>query len=156
MHIVKLLRWSKEEFGVFKNIERWLSIHERANLNDEEVKAACRLCREPQAVPRDKLLESIAAWEKIKAVMVQQQIDAGRLVPNMPEESGGVIAKPQLAYELLEEVGVTCVTDIDRALELAKFGLAFLDGDLSSTSLLDVRPEDGAYILQFENVNPDE
>ena len=156
MHIVRLLRWSREEFKVFKSIERWLPVHERANLTDDEVKAACRFCREPQAVNEEKLLESVAAWEKIKTVMKQQEIDAGRLAPSMPEESGGILARPQQAYELLEEIGIDCVKDIDRALELAKFGIAFLRGDLSATQLLDVRPEDGTYILQFENVEPAE
>jgi len=159
MHIIKLIRWSSEEIKIFKELERWLTLHERANLIDDEVKAACRLARDPGSpVPEAKLLESIAAWEKIKAVMEQQSEDAAKIAPNLPEDVGGVgiISKPRMAYQLLEEVGLTCITDIERALHLARFGLGFLRGDLKAASLLDVRPEDGAYILQFENVDPEE
>lgn len=147
MRIVKQIRWDQSEVIVFKNLKRWLDLWERADLDQDEIKALARLANDP-AAPSDRLKESLAAWEKVLNVMRQQKTDAAKLEPNTPESGVGIIAKPRQMMVALQEAADMAISDITKAVSLVKFGIGFLEGEIYP--LLEARVEDESGILEFE------
>lgn len=147
MQIVKTIKWDRAELHIFRNLQRWLSLSERARLNEDEYKDAARLANEPSGATAEKLEKSLIAWKKMLYVMQQQKLDAEVLMKDAPEDGGGLIAKPKQATIMMAENADMAITDITKACNIGLMALNFIKGELPE--LIDSYEENGSFLHIF-------
>jgi hypothetical protein len=151
MKIVKLVRWDRSEVRVFRDLERWTGLYERANLDEDEIKSLGRLIHDPHTT-KERLLESVAVWKKLREVMQTQLRESEIQSQTLPETAAGIIARPKQMAVAMSEAAESAIADITKAILLVVFAIGLLEGDLSQSQLLDV---DKLGVLEFHTDEAD-
>jgi len=127
MEIVKLIQWSQEDRHYLNQLDKWMSLTDRLELTEEELKASARLARGGgDMISEERLVESLEVWQRIRKTMEDQKEDATKLETKIPETAKGIIARPKQMMICLQEVAEDAMRDIDMTIELVSSALKIL------------------------------
>lgn len=149
MQLLTTIKLDQEELKIFRHLQRWTGLFDRIKCSAEERKTA-EFLFDGNGLNQEKLFNALVLWKKCLHIVQQQKIDAEEMVKHgLPENSGGVIAKPKQAVQMMRESAESAIADISKAIALGVMLLETLNNN--PPELIDVYPEEetGRYLFIY-------